>query len=402
MKVGVAYSTVNDSYLAGEEAAREAVMSSSMPALTFLFTTDSYDQKAVFTAVREVIGDSKMVGFCCGGIITLEGIFTQGVGVCTLSGDELRVATSLQKDLSSNPYKIGEQSAEELLASGIEQGEVFIFPDGFGANISEMVRGLYNKMGPDFKYVGGGAGDNLRFFKTYQFTEAGIESNALAVALLDGLTIGTALGHGWNPKGAPLIIGNVEGKKVIEIDGKRAFDAYCERLLEHCPSLAEGKEVENLDTSCDQHGGIPLDKFTEYAMKYPLGFPNVLGNYLIRDPLTVNPDKSINFVTEIPVNAVGYIMEGKISELIESAGVVAKTAAKKVPQPQFALCFDCISRYLLMGKEFEKELRAIRESVGLDVPILGALTFGEIGSYNSIIPLFHNKTTVITVGGSKN
>lgn len=401
MKVGVAYSTVNDSHLAGEKAAREAVMSSSMPALTFLFTTDSYDQKVVFTAVREVIGDSKIVGFCCGGIITSDGVFTQGVGVCTLSGDDLRVATSLQKDLSSNPYKVGEQSAEELLASGIEQGEVFVFPDGFGANLSKMVRGLYNKMGPNFTYAGGGAGDNLRFFKTYQFTEAGIESDALAVALLDGITIGTALGHGWNSKGAPLIIGNAEGKKVIEIDGKGAFDAYCERLLEHCPALASSREVEAFDTYCNQHGEIPLDKFTEYAMKYPLGFPNISGDYLIRDPLTANPDKSIDFVTEIPVNAVGYIMEGKISELIKSAGVVAKTAAKKVPQPQFALCFDCISRYLLMGKEFEKELGAIRESVGLDIPILGALTFGEVGSYDGI-PLFHNKNTVITVGGSKN
>ncbi|MEW6097194.1 MAG: FIST N-terminal domain-containing protein [bacterium] len=377
MKVGIAYNTVENSHHAGEEAAKEAVISSGKPALTFLFTTDSYDQEAVFTSVKEVVGDSRIVGFCCGGVITSDGVLTQGVGVCTLSGSELRVATSLQKGLSNAPQTVGERAAKDLLASGIDNGVIFVLPDGFGANISEVVYRLYDSMGPDFKYIGGCAGDNLRFFKTYQFTEAGVESDAVAVALLDGLAIQTAIGHGWNPIGAPLIIGNVDGKKVIEIDGERAFDAYSRRL-----------------------GGIPLDKFHEYGMKYPLGFPNISGSYLIRDPLTVNPDKSINFVTEIPPNVVGYIMEGKVSNLIKAAGWVAKTSAQKVSQPQFALCFDCISRYLLMGKKFEKELEIITESIGKDIPILGALTFGEVGSYAGT-PLFHNKTFTIVVGGSK-
>lgn len=377
MEVGIAYNTVDNSHQAGEKAAKEAVISSGKPALTFLFTTDSYDQEVVFTSVKEVVGDSKIVGFCCGGLITSDGVLIQGVGVCTLSGSELKVVTSLQKGLSKAPHTVGEQSAKDLLASGIDKGVIFILPDGFGANISEVVRGLYDRLGPDFRYIGGGAGDNLRFFKTYQFTEAGVESDAVAVALLDGLEIQTAIGHGWNPIGAPLIIGNVEGKKVIEIDGEMAFDTYSKRL-----------------------GEIPLDKFQEYGMKYPFGFPNISGKYLIRDPLTANPDKSINFVTEISRNAVGYIMEGKVSDLIKAAGWVAKTAVQKVSQPQFALCFDCISRYLLMGKEFEKELEIITESIGKNTPIFGALTFGEVGSYDGT-PLFHNKTLTIAVGGSK-
>lgn len=377
MKVGIGWSKVDNSRQAAEEAAKEAVISSGKPALTFLFQTDTYEQEAVFAAVGEVVGDSKIAGFCCGGLITKDGVLTQGVGVCTLSGSELKVATSLQKGISKEPHKVGERAAEELLKSGIDKGTVFVFPDGFGANISEVVRRLYNRMGPDFRYAGGGTGDNLRFFKTYQFTEAGVESDALAVALLDGLAINTAIGHGWKPKGAPLIIGNTDRKKVIEIDGKKAFDAYCERL-----------------------GRFPLDKFSKIGMKHPLGFPNISGDYLIRDPLVANPDKSIDFVTEIPKNAVGYIMEGKVTDLIETAGTVAKTAAQKVTQPQFILCFDCISRYLLMGEEFEKELEIIRESVGKNIPVIGALTFGEVGSFVGT-PLFHNKTLSITVGGSK-
>ncbi|MGQ9513108.1 FIST N-terminal domain-containing protein [Thermodesulfitimonas sp.] len=56
---------------------------------------------------------------------------------------------------------------------------MFLFPDGLGGNISEMLRGVYDVMGPRFKYVGGGTGDNLRFSKTYQMTEAGVSSKAV-------------------------------------------------------------------------------------------------------------------------------------------------------------------------------------------------------------------------------
>jgi len=377
MKVGIAYSTLDDSRRAGRMAAEEAVKSSGEPALTLLFTTDDYDQEVVYEAVKEVIGASKMAGFCAGGIVTADGVFRQGVGVCTLSGDELRVVTSLQRGLSVDPRGAGRRAGEELLASGLDQGTVFVLPDGFAANISEVVRGLYNTMGPEFRYVGGGAGDNLRFFKTYQSTETGLASDALAVALLDGATIQTGIGHGWKPTGDPLVITAAEGKRVFEIDGRPAFDVYSECL-----------------------GGIPVDKFAEYGMRYPLGIPDISGNYLIRDPLAVNDDQSIDFVTEVPRNAVVSVMEGDVADLIETARSVAQAAAGGVAEPQFAFLFDCISRCLLMGEEFERELKAIREAIGMEVPILGSLTFGEVGSYADV-PLFHNKTTVIAVGGSR-
>ena len=377
MKVGIAYSTLDDSRRAGRTVAEEAVESSGEPALTLLFTTDAYDQEAVYEAVKEVIGASRMAGFCAGGLITAEGVFRQGVGVCTLSGDELRVVTSLQRGLSADPRDAGRRAGEELLASGLEGGTVFVLPDGFAANISEVVRGLYNAMGPDFKYVGGGAGDNLRFFKTYQFTEAGLTSDALAVALLDGLTVETGIGHGWQPSGDPLVVTAAKGKRVFEIDGRPAFDVYSEHL-----------------------GGIPVNKFAEYGMRYPLGIPDISGKYLIRDPLAVNEDGSIDFVTEIPRTAIVNLMEGDVADLIETARSVAQVAARGVTGPQFALLFDCISRCLLMDAEFERELQAIREAVGMEVPMLGSLTFGEVGSYADV-PLFHNKTTVIAVGGSE-
>jgi hypothetical protein len=271
---------------------------------------------------------------------------------------------------------VGENAGAELLASGIDNGTVFVFPDGFSSNISEMIRGLYNKMGPGYRYVGGGAGDNLKFFKTYQFTEKGIGTDSLAVALVSGIDFQTAIGHGWKPIGDPLVITLAKGKKLLEIDGSPAFDAYTERFNE-----------------------ITADTFPEYGMKYPLGFPDISGNYFIRDPLILNPDKTIDYVTEVPNNAVGSFMQGQIEELIEESGNVANTAVSGMISPQFALVCECVSRYLLMGEDFEKELKVMHESIGKQVALIGVLTFGEVGCFEEV-PFLHNKTIVIAVGGN--
>ncbi|MFW6115065.1 MAG: FIST signal transduction protein [Thermodesulfobacteriota bacterium] len=374
MKIGVAWSANSDSEQAGEKAAKAAVESSGSPIMTFLFITDAYDQRTVLEAVKNVVSGSKLAGFCCAGIITSHMVLKQGVGVCTVNSDTVQAATSLQGGLSRNPFIVGKNAGKELLANGIDEGTVFLFPDGFGANISETVRGLYNTMGPNFKYVGGGSGDNLRFFKTYQFTETNMMSDALAVAALKGITFETAIGHGWTPLGEPVFIGRTEGKKVIEIDGRPAFEAYKERFTD-----------------------INIDNFSEYGMRYPLGFPDIWGNYLIRDPIKVNSDQSIDFVTEVPDNAVGYLMEGNVDHLLGTATNVAETICQKMEYPDFVLCMDCVSRYLLMGDEFESELAIIEETIG-NVPILGALTFGEVGSYLDV-PHFHNKTLVLASGG---
>ncbi len=354
-----------------------AAVSSGKPVLTLLFTTDSYDQQKVYGAVRDVVAGSSIAGMCAAGIIHADQVFSKGVGVLTISGDELRVFTSIQTSLNNNPYLAGERAGEALASCGISEGSVFVFPDGFGSDIAGMVRGLYNKLGPSYCYIGGGAGDNLKFFKTYQFSDSGLWTDAVSVALVTGMNIQTAIGHGWMPIGDPLVITASRGRKVSEIDGKPAFNAYTERFKE-----------------------ITVERFPEYAMKHPLGFQDISGNYFIRDPLTLKPDRAIDFITEVPGNAVGNIMHGRVEDLVKAAGEVAGMAAGRVSNPQFALVCDCISRYLLMGRDFEKELKAIRAAIGEDVPILGVLTFGEIGGFADV-PFIHNKTIAIAVGGEK-
>jgi hypothetical protein len=375
MKAGIGFSEMKSAEAAVLEAFDEAVKISGDPAMTFLFTTDSYDQEKIYSTLMPRIGRGRLGGFCGGGIIRRSGVHNQGVGICTLSGDEIKVATSLQKNLSADPKRAGRQGGEALLESGMESGTVFVFPDGFSTDVPEMIRELYATMGHSYSYVGGGAGDNVRFFKTYQFTEEGIESDAAALVLIEGIHMASGIGHGWRPIKESFVITKIDGKRVIEIDGIPAFDAYRERI-----------------------GEISAESFPQYGMRHPLGFPDIYGNYLIRDPFTVNRDHSIDFVVEVPGNSVGYLMEAGTEDIIKAASIVSLNVAEKVKKPEFVLVFDCISRYLMLGELFGKELEGITEAFDSSVPFLGALTFGEVGCHIDI-PLYYNKTIAIVSGG---
>ncbi len=92
-------------------------------------------------------------------------------------------------------------------------------------------------------------------------------------------------------------------------------------------------------------------------------------------------------------------MGTSLDNVQKSAHESAKLAVEGLSSPVFLLFMDCISRYLLMAKEYTREIEAVFSAAD-DIPALGVLTFGEIGSYSDV-PLMHNKTVVAVAGGEK-
>ncbi len=336
------------------------------PDMVLIFFTDNYDPEQFFALVKSHF--RKFTGACVPGIISGSSVITSGIGAIAVQGTNLKAKTYLKKGLENNTYQIGEAIGENY--RDCNSGTLFVFPDGFAPNISEMLRGLYNCLGSRFNYIGGGAGDNLRFIKTYQFTENGIASHSVATTLLQGIDFRLATDHGWIPKSAPITITKAEGKVVYEIDGIPAFQRYNEIL-----------------------GGIDKENFAFYGMKHPLGIPYLGDNFIIRDPLEVREDDSILFVTEVPQNTAAMVMEGEIEQLLNKVEEISVQLSKY--EQNIVLVFDCVSRYLLMENEFTRELDIINEKFNSE--IFGILTFGEVSSISEV-PLFYNKTLAILAG----
>ncbi len=371
MNFGIGFSTNEDSKSAAVEAITKALRSSGDPVFSMIFTTNEYDQETVVKTAKKFLGNSKFAGICGGGILTSHEMLDQGVGVLTITGN-IKTETTLQVCGDTDPMEVGEMAGKDLLKSGISKGTVFIFPESLSKNISEMITGLYNIMGPGYTYIGGGSGDTFHSKNSYQFTDEGASEGALAVALVDGLSIKTCFGHGWKPKMVPLIMNEVQGKRIFEINGRKIGDVY-----------REESDVFN------------SDEIKKYGMINPLGFPDISGNYLLRDPIRINPDGSMDFITEISRFSVGYLMEADLDDILKNTREVAKRTLKEGEKPCFVLVFNCLFRYNIVNRKFKGELNVLKKVFGEDVPIFGVLTFGEVSSYFDV-PILQNKTLIIT------
>jgi hypothetical protein len=70
----------------------------------------------------------------------------------------------------------------------------------------------------------------------------------------------------------------------------------------------------------------------------------------------------------------------------------------------FVFVFDSVSRYILLGRQAHKELEAIKDKLGKDIPIIGIYTYGEQAPLRAIgyqgRVYFHNQTiSILGMGG---
>jgi hypothetical protein len=164
---------------------------------------------------------------------------------------------------------------------------------------------------------------------------------------------------------------------VVDLDFDNAFTVYS------ASAASRGDEVRR-------------EHFAPFAMLHPLGIPGASGDYVIRDPISVEPDGALRCLAAVPDGSLLRVMEGEPDTLIHAAREAARASRKRAGgELAFSLVFDCVSRSRVLGPRMLEELAVMQEALGDKVPMLGCLTFGEVGAQGVALPQFHNKTTVV-------
>ncbi len=375
MKAGVGISCEEDARQAGARAAMAAVDKSGPAVVGIVVGAGHYDGDEVMAGVRSVLGSARLVGASCAGFFSSQGVFSRGIAVLSLSGVELVGETACVGADHPDVQETGRILGRELLQSGKGQGAILCFPDSFEGQVSQLVDSLYDTLGPEFLYFGGGAGDGWKILDSWQGTEKRIVSQGVAAALLGGCRFVGGVAHGWVPEGAPLVVTRAKGRVIFELDGRSAFDVYAERL-----------------------GGFAAESFAETAMRHPLGICYGPERFIIRDPLQVINGTAIQFISAIPNQTVAYIMKPREDYDLAMGRQLSERVLDQLQKADFALISYCISRSLLMGEACKKELSALVDPLG-SIPYLGFMAYGEIGSYGDA-PQFHNKSISLLIGGA--
>lgn len=390
LEVGVGWSKNDDSFKAGKEASEKALFSlgNSFPDLLFLFSSIRYEHKKLLRGVRDVIKDSPLVGCTTGGEICSEGPQKGSVVLTALKSKGAKIITGKVEKISKDLRKAGEDFGSILTEDVPPEkgGIIFVFPDGLSGNMTELIRGIYDSVHPTIDLVGGGAGDELIFERTYQFFNNEVLTDSVVGAYLNAdIFCGYGVRHGFSPTGDPFVVTRSKGNILYELNQKPAIDAYLEYFG---LSKKDDKELQKL-------GAMKEVNF------YPLGIPIWRDEYLIVHLNYKNPDGSITCANEIPENSIVRIMKANKEDILKAARLATNQAVSMIEGKKFRACFifDCVTRPLLLEDSVGEEIRIVKELLGENIPISGFYTYGEIGrcSVAGGRPFFNTITFVISI-----
>ncbi|TSC85170.1 MAG: hypothetical protein G01um101417_37 [Parcubacteria group bacterium Gr01-1014_17] len=377
---------------AGYEAVAEAAskLGERKPDIVFVFSSIKYDQEAVLKGANKAAGGAFVVGGSAAGEITSWATEFDAVNAMAITAaPSVRFFTGYGEGVSKNSSKAGADAAKAVLkAAGKEKiGLFFMIPDGMTGDGAEIVRGAQSVLGENFPIIGGSAGDDYLFKKTFEYYGDQVFTDAVVgIGMAGKFSYGFGIRHGWEPVGLPLKVTKAEGAVIKEIDGKPALAVY-EGYF--------GKEASELVKE-------PLARM---AYTYPLGMA-VEGSdeFLIRDPVVANEKGEITVAAKIPEGSSIRLMIGDREKAIGAAKWAAERAKEQLEGaiPRFILMFNCMARNKLLGVRCHEENDAVNTIIGNEVPMIGFYTYGEQGPLlgkKGTPAYFHNETMTLVVVG---
>lgn len=397
IQAGVGTGRGNDPYQAGYAAAKTAAdrAAGGTADFLFVFASPALQQEDMMRGIRDAVGPVPLIGCSTAGEITNEGPSQKSVGVMAIRSDALSFYTGVGADIKSGARSAGQAVAREVKEKAQKPLRAFIMlPDVLTGNGADIVRGVSDVLGPHFPIVGGAAGDDFLFEKTWQYRDGEVVSGAVAGAGLAGdFTMGIGVRHGWVPIGMPMKVTKAEGAVLHELDGKPAISIYEDYF---------GARAEELRK----------EALARLAITYPLGLkiPEYQEEYLIRDPITVDEKGSITCAAEIPEGSEVRLMIGSKEKAVEAAEDAARHLMKEFEmdktKPKFVLMFNCIAREKLFAQKANDEIHAVLQIMGPDVPLLGFYTYGEqaplggeVRNLEKCDSRFYNETVVMFAVG---
>ncbi len=391
IKVGVGKNNQTDAFMAGAEATKTALEQAGGKAnLIMVFSSVSFDQKRMLDGVMSVSEKIPLVGCSSSGEITTEGPVSQHIAAMALNSENLNLTIGIGKGTEKDSFKAGAMAAKEVKKKA--KGKISLFLmllDGLAENGAAAVRGIQSVLGKNFPIIGGSAGDDFLFKKTYQYHDGEILTNSIiGIGLSGNFSYGIGVRHGWESIGLPMKVTKAKGAKLIEINNRPALSIYEDYF---------GKKSEELIKE-------PIAKM---AYTYPLGM-SVIGSQelLIRDVVIANKEGEINCAAEIPEGAEIRLMLGDPEKAIKAAKEAAESALSQLKgiKPKVILVFNCIARSKLLRERKGEEIAAVQEVLGKDVPLIGFYTYGEQAPLSGIVgpecfSVFHNETMALLALG---
>lgn len=385
--VGLGTSESSNAYLAGREATRRACQKAQENFLDLLivFASAKFDQLSLLRGTKSVCQEATIIGCSSAGEITTTGCSKNSVAVMGFKSGVFRFSTGLGCGLSQNARGAGQKCAREAIKAKLSKRHVFIMlPDGLSGNGADAIRGVQEVLGTSFPIVGGSAGDDYLFKKTYQYYHDKVFSDSVVGVLFGGdISIGIGTRHGWHAIGKTHEVTEAHGNIIERLDGKKALRIYQDYFGEEAESL---RKLE----------------WAKIATIYPLGMsiPDE-EEYLIRYAFKATPDGALVCAAEVPQGSQVRLMIADKEDVLNAAKEAAFRAREGLKSAKIlaVIVFDSIARKRVLGRQAAEEIEVIKRVLGNTAPIVGFYGYGEQAPLKAEryagISYFQNETVVV-------
>jgi hypothetical protein len=278
-------------------------------------------------------------------------------------------------------FEMGQQLRREADAI-FQNPAIIVATAGVLNDGEEIVRGLKSAAIPrEIPLFGGLAGDDLSITNTYIFSRNNITHNGMLAIVFDNdkVDIKGIATSGWQALGTSHTVTKADGNIIYTINNEPALDFFIRFFGFHDNANVKGKQISTI------------------SAQYPLQVMRGNDDYaVLRSPL-----KGDDLTGSLTL--VGSIREGdrfrfSISpgiEVIDQTIAEFKDFSQDTMDADALILFSCKGRHAALGPFMDDEIQGIHAH--WQKPMVGFLTYGEIGNVKNGICEFHNETCSLLV-----
>ena len=359
----------------------------SPPDLIVLFCdTDVLANSTIPQKLQLAFPKAKVVGCSTGTSVVGSHLNDKAISGIAIGFESSRVEIASCEIISpKDSFKVGSQLGNEL--RGQDLVCVFVLSEGLNINGSDIVNGMLSVIGSKISIFGGLAGDGARFGKTIVIENGqSVENRVIALGLYGKkLAVSHGSDGGLLDFGGEWEITKSDGNIMMELDGKNAYETYCEKL---------GDKAKDLPSS---------------GLLYPLKIwhPDYVQHDIVRTLLSVDAQNgTLTFAGDVPKGWRAALMFGSKQDLVlgaQSSTIKAienfKIANPGV-RPQVCFMVSCVGRRLLLDEDTKDEVETVLRLLPKDIGFLGLYSYGEIAPHKMTkLCSLHNQTLTLTLIG---
>ncbi|HEY6896956.1 MAG TPA: nitric oxide-sensing protein NosP [Rhodocyclaceae bacterium] len=337
-RIRIAHSRQADAAAAVQEF-YDGVAQSPMELVVFFCSSD-YDLDVIATELCRHFVGVPIVGCTTAGEIGPAGYSSRGISGASFPSDGFSGVSALLQPLQGCDIESGRHFAENLMrrleaadpAATADNSFGFLLIDGLSAREEAITLTLQNALGR-ISMVGGSAGDDLKFQRTWIFHDGAFHTDCAALMLLSTrYPFRTFKTQHFVSMDERIVVtaADAERRVVKEINGLPAAEEYA-RLI-----------------------GVPTDQLAPSHFAANPVVVRINGMDYVRSIQQANADGSLTFYCAIDEGVVFRLAQGK--DLIRNLKQTFDGLREEIGKPQAVFACDCVLRNLEISQNEQKAM----------------------------------------------